>query len=158
MGIIRIFILTSVIMVITVLTHAATEGLPEDLRELKVLSWELNNDPEVFIREIARHCLTTPESRVGNFANKITVRDNPVCNAELYRMSLRWDYGSRPDMEIAAIYTESQKKNSDIRKLAKERGVASLSTTSGCSCVAFIGHGARDLVLTLQSDRSESVR
>jgi len=99
-------------------------------------------DPEGFVTQIARLCLSSDKGKVQAVGAKLKVTDAPKCAKAIQGLATGWDH-----VKVAtAAHVPIEKKELILEKMAKKhRALPLLGETGSCPCLAFSGEKSAEL-------------
>ena len=121
---------------------AAVAGAAVDSGDVK---FEIKNDSSRFMMDVARMCLSTPESKIENLpSNEIKVSDkSPNCAQEIKAFAIQWD--REPTTKTVAIHVKTEKMASVSSKIkGKYQDAIALQAGKSCPCILLKGNQAKE--------------
>src|SRR5689334_14919668 len=109
-----------------------------------VLSFEVKHDPTLFMKVVARSCLSSPDSRIENAGpNQLKVTDKSgACAQEIKDLAVQWD--TAPS-NTAAVFAKPAKKAAVANRLVEKfKGAVAVTASGSCPCVILRGENATE--------------
>lgn len=109
------------------------------------VKFEVKNDSVRFMKDVARLCLSTPESKIENLGSgQLKVTDwNAPCAHEIKSMASKWDQD--PSTPTVAIHAKSGQKPALAKKITqKYQGTVTLDEGKSCPCLLLKGSKAQE--------------
>jgi hypothetical protein len=108
------------------------------------LSFQVKNERDIFLRDVARLCLSSPEAKIEAVGPQMKlIETNDLCAREIRSFAEQWD--AKPEQRTLAIHARPEQKV-DLEKRVREKFPEELSIHVGaaCPCILFRGKNARE--------------
>jgi hypothetical protein len=110
----------------------------------KAVDVRVIRSPQFFLAEVARYCVSSPDSKFEQITTGFRVREERECAAELKALGRAWDSAGKRTL-VVAIRVPLDRQAVVKQALAEEKGkVDYLLETRSCPCLVFRGPRARE--------------
>lgn len=106
------------------------------------VEFEVKNDAQAFMRDVARLCMSAPDSRAAALSEtEIRVSDpNAACAQEIKAFAASWE--QEPTRTMVAVHAKPDQKSSTIARIAASYP-SSVQARAGKSCPCILLQGPK---------------